>query len=216
MSLILDALNRSEENRRQKIDGIPRKKILNISGHRGHRNPVRWLFVTVFLLFMLLCLLLWSSFRPGVTLPAVGTDVPAAEVRAKIVAERPVVKAHPDGLLSQPSEDILSLVSPPNSQAVSHADIDEKQDLFLSPSAQNPATESSLQPVSDLTKVFPDLSLSMHYYNPLAERRLVRINGQLLHQGDVVDGRLIIDEITPGGVIIKFRGFLYVLKRPGG
>ena len=60
-----------------------------------------------------------------------------------------------------------------------------------------------------LQKKIPDLSISVHIYNADQVARKVRINGQLLYEGDQIDRETTIEEITPRGVIIDFSGTLF-------
>ena len=57
-----------------------------------------------------------------------------------------------------------------------------------------------------LRERMPRLDMSMHFYTPAPERRLVRINNRLLREGDWVSGEVEIVEITPTGVILDFLG----------
>ena len=74
-----------------------------------------------------------------------------------------------------------------------------------------PQKESSTLPLyTDLSmglrERMPRLDMSMHFYTPASERRLVRINNRLLREGDWVSGEVEIVEITPTGVILDFLG----------
>jgi general secretion pathway protein B len=74
-----------------------------------------------------------------------------------------------------------------------------------------PQKESSTLPLyTDLSmglrERMPRLEMSMHFYTPASERRLVRINNRLLREGDWVSGEVEIVEITPTGVILDFLG----------
>ncbi|MEJ2698154.1 MAG: general secretion pathway protein GspB [Desulfuromonadales bacterium] len=55
----------------------------------------------------------------------------------------------------------------------------------------------------------PVLTLSLHFYTPRAEARMVRINGRNLREGDAVSGGVRVDEITPEGVIFKLQGLRF-------
>ena len=74
-----------------------------------------------------------------------------------------------------------------------------------------PQKESSTLPLytdlsTGLRERMPRLDMSMHFYTPVSERRLVRINNLLLREGDWVSGEVEIVEITPTGVILDFLG----------
>ncbi len=65
----------------------------------------------------------------------------------------------------------------------------------------------------ELRDRMPALVMSMHFYNREPNRRLVRINDRLLHEGDLVSQNLELVEITPTGVILDFLGKAF--KLPG-
>jgi general secretion pathway protein B len=60
------------------------------------------------------------------------------------------------------------------------------------------------------------LKISLHFYNSSPERRLVRINGKILHEDDRIDHALSVEEITPRSTILNFDGYLFELDAPGG
>jgi general secretion pathway protein B len=57
----------------------------------------------------------------------------------------------------------------------------------------------------------PPMSMSMHFYNKDPNRRLVRINDRLLHEGDWVDRDLQLVEITVSGATLEFLGKTFIL-----
>ena len=61
----------------------------------------------------------------------------------------------------------------------------------------------------------PPLAMSMHFYNREPNRRLVRINGRLLREGDWVSRELELVEITQTGVILDFLGSTFELRSSG-
>jgi hypothetical protein len=52
----------------------------------------------------------------------------------------------------------------------------------------------------------------MHFYNSEPNRRLVRINDQLLREGDWVSRDLELVEITQNGVVLDFLGTAFELR----
>ncbi|MGR5238011.1 general secretion pathway protein GspB [Vibrio alfacsensis] len=52
----------------------------------------------------------------------------------------------------------------------------------------------------------PALNLQTHMYASDAKRRWVKINNAEYHQGDVVDGLVVLKEIQPQAVIVEFQG----------
>lgn len=62
----------------------------------------------------------------------------------------------------------------------------------------------------------PPLKISLHFYNSTPTRRLVRINDKILHEGDDIDNKLTVEEITPTSAILNYDGELFKLNAPGG
>ena len=60
-----------------------------------------------------------------------------------------------------------------------------------------------------LQKQIPKLTISVHIYNAEESARKVRINGQLLYEGEQIDNQTTIEEITPRGLIINYAGTLF-------
>lgn len=63
----------------------------------------------------------------------------------------------------------------------------------------------------EMRERMPRLAMSMHFYNSDPDRRLVRINDRLLHEGDPVTRELELVEISPTGVILDFQGQIFEL-----
>lgn len=55
----------------------------------------------------------------------------------------------------------------------------------------------------------PPLSISVHAYSGKAAERLVGINGRLLHEGDSVAPGLALEQITPDGMILSYKGYTF-------
>ncbi len=67
----------------------------------------------------------------------------------------------------------------------------------------------------ELRDQMPRLAMSMHYYIAAPDRRMVRINNLLLHEGDWVSDDLQIIEITSTGVTLDFLGKLFEMRSAG-
>jgi len=65
----------------------------------------------------------------------------------------------------------------------------------------------------ELRERMPRLDMSMHFYAPTPQHRLVRINNSLLREGDWVNGEVEIIEITPSGVNLDFLGKTFKLRK---
>jgi general secretion pathway protein B len=57
-----------------------------------------------------------------------------------------------------------------------------------------------------MRNALPVMSITVHAYSSKPEDRLVSINGQLLKEGDTLAPGLILEQITPEGMIFDYRG----------
>lgn len=60
-----------------------------------------------------------------------------------------------------------------------------------------------------LRKTLPDFSISAFLYSATPSSRMVRINGQMLHEGEELSPGLQLEEITPDGVIMSCRTYRF-------
>ena len=57
----------------------------------------------------------------------------------------------------------------------------------------------------DLQSRLPAMNVSVHMYSTTPSSRLVRINGTIYREGDLVDSELKLEEITQDGLILSIR-----------
>ncbi len=62
----------------------------------------------------------------------------------------------------------------------------------------------------------PPLQISLHFYNSNPGRRIIRINGKILHEKDSVENGLIVQEIKSTTAVFNYNGYLFELNAPGG
>ncbi len=55
----------------------------------------------------------------------------------------------------------------------------------------------------------PSMSVSVHAYSGKPAERLVDINGHLLHEGEDVAPGLRLEQITPEGMILSYKGYTF-------
>jgi general secretion pathway protein B len=67
----------------------------------------------------------------------------------------------------------------------------------------------------ELRERLPLLDISLHFFSTTPKRRMVRINGRLLHQGEAVADGLAIHEITASATILDYQGLLFEIQVPG-
>ncbi|MFA7384287.1 MAG: general secretion pathway protein GspB [Desulfurivibrionaceae bacterium] len=225
MSFILEALKKSEQQRQQK--NAPQQEVrqrnIVIPARRSGWSPY-WLAAG--LLPLLLLFAWWLSGRMEST-PEMSPATPAhpsSSAQSRQPEEAPVprdfvavppplsedfpievstatsIKKHGKATDPAPRESLKAAV--PNTAAVSEqpeAHPGEKAPLYL-------------DLPKELRDRMPRLIMSMHYHSPDPERRLVRINDRLLHEGDWLSGELQLVEITPTGATLNFLGKSFLLR----
>ena len=55
----------------------------------------------------------------------------------------------------------------------------------------------------------PPMSISVHAYSGKTAERLVGVNNRLLHEGDYVASGLRLEQITPDGMILSYKGYTF-------
>jgi len=233
MSYILDSLKKSEQQRRQ--GELPNLQ----SEHPGslpapRRKRVIWPWLVVLALLLNAGLLAWwlasRTVAPQAAAPApVAMPKPAPQTAAAPVpdpspaapstpeAPSPVTAAvapQPPAASADTSAPAPTTEAAPPPEAVTIAAPVPMQP----PGVTAVPVEPPVVPLDDVPagvrSGLPELSLSLLYYTSAPERRLARLNGRNLRQGDVVQGGVVLEEIRPEGAVINFRGQRILLSRP--
>jgi len=55
----------------------------------------------------------------------------------------------------------------------------------------------------------PQLKFSVHIYSRQPASRMVKVNGRMLREGDLISGQVRLDEITRSGVILTYKGYRF-------
>ena len=55
----------------------------------------------------------------------------------------------------------------------------------------------------------PSISFSVHAYAPEPKGRMIGINDRVLREGENVVPGLVLEEITPDGVIMSYKGYRF-------
>ena len=214
MSFILDALKKSETDRQQQASG----EFSSIPTAAEPAGPPRWIWAlgALLLLNVLVLLALATRGNDDANLPVV-PDGPAAEtlprttavgeqgfadrLRESRPAPRPVVR---DEAPSSATPEPARTEAPPVSPAAASG-----SDRASSPEALPTLTEIRLNDGVQL----PDMNLDIHVYGQSPADRFVFIDMQKLAEGDTLASGARLEEITPGGVVMSYRGTRFVLPR---
>ena len=124
--------------------------------------------------------------------PVNAHPVPEPASAPAVASEHPQTPAHPPQVAAAPAPSVSAMRAMPPPPTI----------------APRPATSGPLQ-LSDLTaderKALPPLKLSMHLWNDDPQQRLVILDGSRLHEGDRV-GNAVITAITSDGVLLDWNG----------
>lgn len=58
----------------------------------------------------------------------------------------------------------------------------------------------------NIQQALPAISIAGHIYSEASASRIVMINGKFVHEGESIASGLILETITPDGIILMFRG----------
>lgn len=191
MSLILDALKKSEQERRRER-GPDLQTIHQASPLAAHSSRVRWAWLALILVNAGLIGAWWWTQHGSA--PSQQEAVAAAPAPVEREQSAPPATAAPAPVSTQPS-------TPPAPEA-------DAQFTRIEPRAPAPRLDAST-PVEEFTDLPPDvrsglpaMTFSFHVYSADARNRTIIINNQRLREGDEVGAGVVLQEITEDGVIL--------------
>lgn len=243
MSFILEALRKSEQQRRQ--GEVPR--LGSEPPPPPPRRSSRLLVILVAALLLNGALLGWwllspadqdSPGAPPQQRPATGveanrTDESAAAPQttaagAEAAETRGGEPAAEDTAARIPSEEAPAsagrVVSRP---AAGAPEAEEKTTAPAEPVAPSPAVSPGRKAVepeavlplsrlpANIRAGIPEIELQLHFFTSRPERRMVRLNGSNLREGETGPDGLLVEEINSRGVVLRHRGqrFFYRAER---
>ncbi len=231
MSLILDALRKSEQERRQVDAALPTLATETVPLPRRHSYPLA--MVAVFVLAAALASGYWvfSGGRESAPLPALGSASPPVEVsKAATVAgeksQAPPLTVNPFVETKRQAGAVRDLAS-------------EARAPRPAPAPERPAATSSGQPLAlaapspeatpapgdtavkflramplEFQRALPELVVNIHIYAPRAADRILYINNRQYQAGDKVREDIVVEEIVEDGAVLSYRGQRFKLPRP--
>jgi general secretion pathway protein B len=232
MSLILDALKKSEAER-QRQSGPALLEVRLVKPQR--RYPI-WALAVGILLLINMVLLLVFVLRPtdGAHVPAVAAYPPSSAVPAQAgpppsaATPAPQPQAPPSTAAALPSPQALPpqpLAGPastaPTLNASSDADGNPADDqpaisanaASLRGQRDSPRVDySALPSINDVSGNVPDLRLDLHVYAERPRDRYALINMQTVHEGDMLHEGARVVAITRDGVALEWRNQQFMLR----
>lgn len=209
MSLILDALRKSERTRQQSLTGQLGAGEVPTS---LSRLPVPWVPLVGALLLMN-AMLLWFFWPHAASTPAIPTaSTPAAPAAPYRPTVRPLASEIGPGDETVPVLPVpgpVSKVAPPGNPSLAAAMPAEVPPVRHY--GNQPAVQGIDSLPADLRQALPALHLDVHAYAKDPAERFVVINLQRYHIGDLLaEGPKLVD-ILPQGAVLEFRGATFLL-----
>lgn len=230
MSLILDALKKSEQERRRErgpdLQSIHRPVM-------GSATPTRrngWLLVGAVVVLINGAAVAWWVLRDDneAVVASVSTPMPTAVETAQPVApnaatpvapitqppvSQPPIAPAPIGTPVAPSAAAPSTTAATQSPASLAAVTTITGEPEFTPVAPGGGAQSSA-PIQELWELpeavrrsLPPMTYSFHVYSSDPARRTIIINNRRLREGEQVADDLLLDEITPDGVVLATAGY---------
>lgn len=210
MSYILDALNKSEQERRgQKT---PDLQTVHRAPPAKERSPFpTMLVIGIFAFINVIGIGYWLyNSQP--------TEVVATSEAPVVANSEPVTVANPEPKVAttiqeNSSTNINTNTQNPPAAATINTNIDETEGLLITPDSafQKPSNDPvriTELPIN-IQRQIPDLVFSSHLYSDEPDFRMVNINGRMIREGDMVAGELKLREISEEGVILGFRHYVF-------
>lgn len=227
MSYILDALRKSETERRQgRVPDLGQQVQLIHRPKKKRVSPALWVVLALMLNAFVLAFLFW----PGAPLqwgPAGQPEVPAASETSKGTPEpapvTPIVQPDPisEGPVEEtglnPEPEVADSIPPPSVSEPPVEQTRERATVIVPSSAISETAVPMVEqeqagrvphlvelPLS-FQKSIPDLTFNSHIYSSSPASRRVMINNTYLRVGDSFEG-LQVDDITEEGVVLSRDG----------
>ncbi len=186
MSYILDALNKSdqEKQKRRVTPGLDTRHTVTAAPQRS-----RWPWAIGFALLV------------GMNGAALYWWLGQEAAPAKVSQSTPSAITEP---VPQPGTEPASPPLPEQGQLITPGDYARLQSN-APPATSAPSSIASLP--ANIQRDLPELVFSSHIYASDADLRMVNINGTSLREGDIVADDVRLVEITEEGVVLAFRDY---------
>lgn len=224
MSYILDALTKAAKQRERQVPVVqrllsppaPPSPWVRLPGRPGAALAVGGVLLAVLVIW-------WLRPVPGAGPPDQGSVMPVATPTPTPRAVT-VEPARPSGRLTpMPRADVqVETPSPRGGEAIPDAPVPTARPATspapgVRASATPPQAAAPVEPPAAAARPAPPaersgLKLEALIYSDLPAQRMVFINGRRYAEGDVVDGRLRVEEIQEEGVELSEQGRRFTLR----
>ncbi|QIL21175.1 general secretion pathway protein GspB [Thermomonas sp. HDW16] len=208
MSLILEALRKSEAERRRGSTPDVAMELPPVQAQRARATP-EWLLPAVVLgAFVLLAAWWWSQrSTDAATNPEPVATSSRAEARAETTTQPAVVRRIQRQAVSMPATASPSVAAPvimaPPSPPVIAEPAPPVRSLSTQPASPPPVDTRNVADI-DATSI-PPVKVSMHMWDESPTRRFVILDGQRMAEGDR-NGEVTVIAIERDGVVVERNG----------
>jgi general secretion pathway protein B len=224
MSYILDALRKSERDRRQN-EAISLGEFVPTPTDATRISRV-WIVtgvaaVAVVVLIAVFWLLLDRSGTAAIATPLSTDPVSAPEVPQSRLETPPPLRSNPITEVGEPNvrdlaheAQVTARLSPPERALVAPpaAAVLTPAPRVSAPSADAVKFLRAMPP--EFQQSLPPLVVNVHVYSPAEAERILFINNEPYGAGQKVNDDLIVEQIVPDGVVMIYRGQRFKLPRP--
>ena len=223
MSLILDALKKSERQRSLGRDLVFRSTSTN--GAPRLTGFAIAVLATLLVLVVALGAFLYNLSEPERS-PLVKTDVETATPPSDSTTRTNKADSTTAPVPSvRPEMPALDSQAPARPQAIPHPKKPDRVRPVPSADLPRPTVETpsvkdtgAAPWLSSLPQSFrsslPPLAVNIHVYSPEQSQRILYINNHPVQQGGRIEGGVVVEEIVHDGVVLQYRGQRFKLPRP--
>ena len=222
MSLILDALKKSEaERQRGKVPNLLSSSPTATGNYSAHRkSTLPWIILSAFLLAMLVLGYLMMKSNDvdapdGSTSPLDSAPMnmeATAPTASNAAPTTPKASPAPIATPAPPVGQLLQTKPPSPFDNQASVEPAKPEAEVTEPTPETRIAGMAEMPV-DQRQQLPALKLSMHVYSSDSGKRFAIIDGQRVNEGSVI-GAAVVEEIRPDGVVLSMQGQSYLLPRP--
>lgn len=233
MSYILEGLKKLEQ-KRQLEKGAPDLLAFQAeSPHKTNKWPI-WLYLLFAILFLNAGAMIWwigpwrsSGRSTPAQQPATqqGTSMAVTESsdkqtpskttqtneiqQPKVASASPVVTA---GKETNNSLRPVAKETPVAVQSVTKVSVspEPKGGIKSKPPVDGHVVKLNELP-SDIRNTLPALKMSAHFFSADKQARFARINDKILHEGEILNDGLKVEEINPGGAVFSYKGYRFLM-----
>lgn len=197
MSFILDALRKSDQQRQRGatptllsavLPPEPRKPAYWIQGVMGAALVVGGVAIGA--------LRPWQSEQPAPVQATAAAKPPEPMPRQAVPAAAPVVP-------------LASPVAPPSPVAIRPAPRPQEKPAGATDAAAERNVIAMSELPASIRQELPAMQVLLHLYSAKPASRFVTINNQTLQEGEAVAPGLMLESITPEGMILGYKGYRF-------